>query len=546
MLQIPTALQLTSRPIGGLGLPYLTAYDTSYLACAETTYKLLGANPKKMMVAFAFEATVWPVSCANEWICDFGGTNPGYTSTAGVELTSDEKLYLGVFNNYCYVDLTGAITPNKKYWVFVAWDGDGGLAAGGDPKDSYVHIYINGVRRTIVWGTASTGFTTGANKLTLLNHHRIHYSGVVTNLPYPGLPAFDVKLSEFRLYNVTEIAGVMPDPAPMASYLYNAGLGRRTSVELIAGHESIFIEYLFADLALENPIRTTELIDTSGNGWNSGILEEVEGAPYKPVTTEYLYTMGRLDVGTSTAQLYVSVPGLGVGVTGFTQAGWYIPGEAAPAGTRNCGFNCRFNGYCWPAFWIDAGTGHTWLAFYVGDGPWWGAPAGKRGWGYFNVTSFFKFNIPFFYTLVWDSTGATDADRLKCYINGAQQTAESWSIFSDKIPDMALDFGLAGTGDWYIIGDAGGAAVNLFGKIGQMRFFSEALSPAKIQTLYGAGLGNPDEIKAVAGFENMEIEWLFTEQIGTTVADTSVNMVTLTIVPGNEHRWGGVYRQYEV
>lgn len=107
-------------------------------------------------------------------------------------------------------------------------------------------------------------------------------------------------------------------------------------------------------------------------------------------------------------------------------------------------------------------------------------------------------NVPLYSHVVWvyDGAGATDADRLKLYLNGAQQTLQFTSGVAIpatmvSLTTPALEIGRARVVGYgvvatrYLSGDSGNASRS--SSLGPTRLYSDAISGSVVASLYNSG-----------------------------------------------------------
>lgn len=157
----------------------------------------------------------------------------------------------------------------------------------------------------------------------------------------------------------------------------------------------------------------------------------------------------------------------------------------------------------------------------------------------FDLSGIHVLDTPFFYVARYDAYGATDADRARININGVWRTG---TVVNGPIPDAtAMGSGTMGTKP----GIGSGGAAGPLGRIGQARLgWADAiaqdnpgfLTDDEIAELYNQGLGLQTPWADLSS--KLLWEYLFEEQTGTTVADSTGNGHPATLsLSGTE--WGG-------
>lgn len=150
---------------------------------------------------------------------------------------------------------------------------------------------------------------------------------------------------------------------------------------------------------------------------------------------------------------------LGASVTAFTLAAWADQNSVA---ANKCFIGWTGTGDL-PSIYTDA----TGVVVRVGDATEYGRVtfAGTTSW--------------FHAVMVYDGSGAADADRLKLYINGVDQSL----TYNATIPSS-----ITGTGTFRISGGAG----NMWwdGLVDEAAVWERAITPAEVDDLYNGGDGS--------------------------------------------------------
>jgi hypothetical protein len=139
---------------------------------------------------------------------------------------------------------------------------------------------------------------------------------------------------------------------------------------------------------------------------------------------------------------------------------------------------------------------------------------GTNTYGDFTFTNDLNWH---FFSMVYDGSGATNADKLKLYIDGTQRTLTFTGTIPSTAPTNANSFTI---GSYY----PSGTVVYSDFSVSHVTVHSTALTDSNITTLYNSGNGVKDA--SIVG--TLINGWLFNEGSGTTIYDyaPSVNSST--------------------
>lgn len=142
---------------------------------------------------------------------------------------------------------------------------------------------------------------------------------------------------------------------------------------------------------------------------------------------------------------------------------------------------------------------------------------GVNTYGYLaNAPTLFGDNTLVPITITYNGAGATNADKLKLYVNGIQQTL----TYAGTIPSTTANLA---TAPLYIQGTG---TTTLNGWIRKLRLYTTELSAANALSLsQGSAVGSPAH------------EWMMQEGWGTSVVDTGSNPTNATLSAGTTFSW---------
>lgn len=108
---------------------------------------------------------------------------------------------------------------------------------------------------------------------------------------------------------------------------------------------------------------------------------------------------------------------------------------------------------------------------------------GSTAYGYINVTNTITLNNWFHYSAVYDGSGVTNADKLKIYINGSNQTLTFSGTIPATSPTISASNMMLGSRDT-------STQENTDGYIDEVSIFDYALTSGQVSTIYNSGQPN--------------------------------------------------------